>query len=108
MDLDTYWKQLPGFKGNVPSGYNVDPNDKSAMTVRQNFAGFWNLFKFGKRDYKLLDETHPNRIRSAEEWFRIEDKKERGMGSGSLWEGVQEENQKLILKMSEDGCLFLL
>jgi hypothetical protein len=42
------------------------------MSIRDNFTGFWNLWKHGivERNYPLLDEIHPNRIRSAEEWFR--------------------------------------
>jgi hypothetical protein len=44
-----------------------------------------------KRDYALLDEIHPNRIRSAEEWFRREDQLGRELGKGSLWERVQPE-----------------
>ena len=53
----------------MPAGYNADPNDKSTMSMRDNFTVFWNLWKYGivKRDYALLDEIHPNRIRSAEE-----------------------------------------
>ena len=91
----------------MPAGYNADPSDKSTMSVRDNFTGFWNLWKYGivKRDYALLDEIHPNRIRSAEEWFRREDQLGRKLGKGSLWERVQPENARLdsaILKGSED------
>jgi hypothetical protein len=107
-DLDTYWNNGP-LKGmaDMPAGYNADPNDKSTMSVRDNFTGFWNLWKYGivKRDYALLDEIHPNRIRSAEQWFRREDQVGRKLGKGSLWERVQPENWRLdsaILKGSED------
>jgi NmrA-like family protein len=107
-DLDTYWNSGP-FSGiaDLPAGYNADPTDKSTMSVRDNFTGFWNLFKYGiiKRDYVLLDEIHPNRIRSAEQWFRREDQLGRKLGKGSLWERVQPENWRLdsaILKGSED------
>jgi hypothetical protein len=75
------------------------------MSVKDNFTGFWNIWKYGviKRDYALLDKIHPNRIRSAEEFFRKEDQKAREAGKASLWDRVQKENQTSILKISEDG-----
>jgi len=80
------------------------------MTFRQNFTGFFNMWKYSgrnqgviRRDYKLLGEIHPNRIRSAEEFFRIEDAKGKAAGVGSLWDRVQPENLRPILKLAEDG-----
>jgi hypothetical protein len=105
-DVDEYWKQGWAKRwADAPAGYNADPNDTSTMKNRDNFIGFWNIWKYRviDRDYKLLDEIHPNRIRSAEEWFRMEDKKGRSQGKGSLWESVQLKNLKPILKISEDG-----
>lgn len=111
--LEEYWST-----GNVavaaqtPSGYNSDLNDPAAMTFQQNFTGFFNTWKHSwgnnteaviKRDYKLLDEIHPQRIRSAEEWLRIEEEKGRKEGKGGLWDRVQKENLKPVLKLSEDG-----
>jgi len=104
-DLEAYWSNGPqSARAAAPAGYNADPIDKSTMSVRDNFTGFWNLWKYGivKRDYALLDEIHPNRIRSAEEWFRREDQFGRELGHGSLWERVQPENQTPILKIGED------
>jgi hypothetical protein len=104
--LEDYWTKRPtSHSANQPAAYNADPNDKSTMSLRDNFTGFWNIWKYGvvKRDYKLLDEIHPNRIKSAEEWFRKEDQKGREQGKGSLWERVQKENQIPILKLGEDG-----
>ncbi len=77
------------------------------MSFRDNFTGFWNIWKHGiiTRDYALLDEIHPNRIRSAEEWFRREDRLGRELGRGSLWERVQPENwtaESAVLKSSAD------
>ena len=40
----------------------------------------------------FLDEIHPNRIKTAEQWFRREDQLGRELGKGSLWERVQPEN----------------
>jgi hypothetical protein len=104
-DLGAYWRDGPfSAVADTPAGYNADPNDKSTMTIRDNFTGFWNLWKYGviKRDYALLDEIHPNRIKSAEEWFRREDQLGRALGKGGLWERVQPENWTPILKVGED------
>jgi hypothetical protein len=59
-----------------------------------------------QRDYALLDEIHPNRIRTVEQWLRREDERGRQQGKGSLWERVQPENlfkSTPLLKLSEDG-----
>ena len=104
--LEDYWKVMFGGRaGDVPAGYNADPKDKSTMSFKDNFTGFWNTWKHDliKRDYALLDEIHPNRIKSAEEFFRKEDHKGRAAGKGGLWERVQKENQTAILKLGEDG-----
>jgi len=94
-NLDTYWQKGPlSRRADVPTGYNADPNDKSTMSVRDNFTGFWNVWKHGivERDYAFLNEIYPNRIKTAEEWFRREDQLGRELGKGSLWERVQPEN----------------
>jgi hypothetical protein len=90
-----------------PAGYNADLNDKSTMTIRENFTGFWNMWKAHliSRDYALLDEIHPDRIKSAEEWFHREDKLGQELGKGSLWERLQPENwtaDSFVLKVTED------
>lgn len=91
------------FSTQRPASYNSDPTDPSVMTFERNFTGFWHIWRESqgnkgviRRNYKLLDEIHPNRIRSAEEWFRKEAEK------GDLWERVH--NMSPILKWSEDGA----
>jgi hypothetical protein len=111
--LDEYWtKGNTAAAAKAPSGYNSDLNDPAAMTFKQNFTGFFNTWKHSwgnnkqsviKRDYALLDQIHPNRIKSAEEWFKREDEKGRREGKGGLWDRVQKENLKPILKIAEDG-----
>ncbi|WP_100486189.1 NmrA family NAD(P)-binding protein [Mycobacteroides abscessus] len=106
-DVDTYWQGPLGGIADRPAGYNAAPDDPSTMTFRDNFTGFWNLWKDGivKRDYVLLDEIHPNRIRTAEQWFRREEELGRKGGRGGLWERVQPENWSLdaaVLKSSQD------
>ncbi|KAH7391630.1 hypothetical protein BKA64DRAFT_678081 [Cadophora sp. MPI-SDFR-AT-0126] len=104
--LKDYWNSF-GNKSfpDSPAGYNADPNDKSTMSIRDNFTGFWNTWKYDllKRDYKLLDEIHPTRSKSAEEWFRREDKKGREQGLGGLWDRVQKDKLVPIMKDNEDG-----
>jgi hypothetical protein len=105
--LEDYWNGPLNGVADLPAGYNADPNDKSTMSFRDNFTGFWNMWKarFITRDYALLDEIHPNRIKTAEEWFRREDKLGRELGKGGLWERVQPENWTLdsaVLKGSAD------
>ncbi|KAI0835509.1 NAD(P)-binding protein [Hypoxylon sp. FL0890] len=93
-----------------PAGYNADPKDPATMSILQNFSGFWTIWQNSggnkgvvKRDYKFLDSIHPNRIKSAEEFFRRENEKGIKKGLGSLWERVQPEKIAHILKITEDN-----
>ena len=108
VSIDEYWATGPVAAGaDRSSAYNSDLKDPAAMTMRQNFTGFWTIWAncggdnpVIKRDYKLLDEIHPNRISSAEQFFRKE--QERGIkeGLGDLWQQVN--NMKPVLKIAED------
>lgn len=53
-------------------GHGAGPDDETLMNYRQNFTGFWNMWKGGlaKRDYAVLDEIYPGRVKSVEEWMR--------------------------------------
>ncbi|KAK1240101.1 hypothetical protein MKX08_007543 [Trichoderma sp. CBMAI-0020] len=95
VSLDEYWENGAMSRiAHLPAGLDADPKDPSTMTVKQNFTGFWNAFKHNlwKVDYDLLDEIHPNRIKSSEEWFRLQDKAKQASGEQGLWEMVQPEN----------------
>ncbi|MDH7640417.1 NmrA family NAD(P)-binding protein [Sphingomonas oryzagri] len=104
-DLDTYFASIPTIAAQ-PAGYNADPADKSTMSFRENFTGFWNQWKHDviTRDYALLDEIHPGRIRSAENWIRRHEQRAREEGTETLWERVQPGTitNRRILKLSED------
>ena len=105
--LEAYWNGPLKMAADLPAGYNADINDKSTMSFRSNFTGFWNIWKYGviQRDYALLDEIHPNRIRSVEQWLAREDRLGRDAGKGSLWNRVQPENMFSslpLLKLTED------
>ena len=113
VSLEEYWKSGPMARGHKnAAGYNADPKDPATMTVRQNFSGFWNMWKNSggnkgvvQRNYAFLDEVFPGRIKSAEEWFRSEDERSRKAGEGSLLERVLKVTQgkgHTILKIAED------
>lgn len=106
-DLETYWNGPLRVSAGRPAGYNADPADKSTMSFRDNFTGFWNLWKHQviTRDYALLDEIHPGRIKTVEQWLRRQDEQGRQLGKGSLWERMQPENMQRtapLLKLVED------
>ncbi|KAH6874026.1 hypothetical protein B0T10DRAFT_465904 [Thelonectria olida] len=105
--FDDYFATVP--IAELPTAYNADAKDPATMKYRDNFTGWWNLWRHSagnkgliKKDYKLLDEIHPGRIKTVEEWFRREDERGRELGLGSLWERVQPENIGVVLKLHED------
>ncbi|RFU23550.1 hypothetical protein B7463_g12788, partial [Scytalidium lignicola] len=105
--LADYWARGPLGKGTNPTGYNADPEDPATQSMRGGFTAWWNMWKYSggnrgiiQRNFKLLDEIYPNRVKSAEEWFRREEKKSKELGLPSLWEQVN--NPKPVLKLVED------
>ncbi|KAI2472289.1 NAD(P)-binding protein [Annulohypoxylon bovei var. microspora] len=109
VGFDDYFGKVWLLDPEWPAGYNADLKDPATMTVRENFSAFWTTWQNSggnkgvlQRDYKLLDEIHPNRIRSAEDFFRREEEKGVKKGLGMLWERVQPEKIDHILKVSED------
>jgi len=111
VDFDTYWSEGPlSSRADLPAGYSADIDDPATMSVRENFTGFWNIWRHSrkggeghiKRDYSWLDAIHPGRVRSAEEFFRREEEKAKRAGS-SLWERVQPGKLEPILKLQDDG-----
>ncbi|CAF3452369.1 hypothetical protein FGSG_07809 [Fusarium graminearum PH-1] len=109
IPLSAYFETMPA-QGNIPTGYNADPKDPATMSVKDNFTGFWNLWRHSggnkgviRRDYDLLDEIHPNRIRTAEEFFRREEEKRKALGLCRLYEAIENGSIGIILKAREDG-----
>ncbi|KPF53358.1 hypothetical protein J2792_003632 [Novosphingobium capsulatum] len=104
-DLDSYFARFGGIAA-LPAGYNADPKDKSTMSFRDNFTGFWNTWKHEiiTRDYALLDEIHPGRIKSAQDWICRHEQQAAASGGESLWQRVQPDTLpgRPILKLSED------
>lgn len=106
--MSVYFHHMPWSK--EPAGYNADPNDPSTMTFEENFTGFWTMWTHSggnkgviKRDYSLLDEIHPNRIRTAEEFFRPEEERRRSLGLEPLSEAIRSHRLSPILKIGEDN-----
>lgn len=110
-DLDTYWESGPfGGLGGYPAGYNASPDDAATMSLRDNFTGFWNLWKASagnsgvvRRDYKLLDEIHPGRIRSVKEWLTKEEEKCKRQGENGLLSRLQGGTP--VLRFSEESTV---
>jgi hypothetical protein len=109
VDMETYFAD-GGFAkiADLPTGYMVERDSAAAMSVRENFTGWWNSWRASggnnglvKRDYKLLDEIHPGRVRSVEDFFRREAEKAKEEGRGTLWDVVASERS--VLKINEDG-----
>jgi hypothetical protein len=71
LTLDEYFK-LPIFPNpEMIVGHSTNKENSTLLTFRENFSGFWNMWKdnLTKRDYKLLDEILPNRVKSVKEWM---------------------------------------
>ena len=58
-----------------------------------------------RRDYEALDRILPGRIRSAEEWLVAEDARGRKEGLGSLWDRIQADALRPVMKTGEDRLL---
>lgn len=71
VTLDEYF-QLGVFQDpEAKVGYSINPDDPTLLTIRDNFSGLWNTWKDGltKRDYNLLDEILPTRVKSVKAWM---------------------------------------
>ncbi|KAF5676537.1 hypothetical protein FHETE_2033 [Fusarium heterosporum] len=108
VPAEVFFRDLPG--SDNPAGYNSDASDPATMSIKENFSGFFNMWKVSggddpviKRDYNLLDEIHPNRIRSAEQFLRKADAKLRVNGGGGLYESISKNGMAHVLKLSEDN-----
>ena len=71
VTLDEYFEL-----GTVPNpdaklGHSADPNDPTLLTYRESFSGFWSTWKdnLTRRDYNLLDDILPTRVKSVREWM---------------------------------------
>jgi uncharacterized protein YbjT (DUF2867 family) len=71
VTLDEYFKLGLFPDPDAKIGATNNPNDPTLFTFRENFSGFWNTWKdeLTHRDYKLLDEILPSRVKSVKEWM---------------------------------------
>jgi hypothetical protein len=72
VTLDEYFK-LPIFPTpDAKVGHSTGHDDPTLQSYRENCSGFWNSWKDSvlTRDYDLLDEILPTRIKSVGEWMR--------------------------------------
>ncbi|MCJ1239841.1 hypothetical protein MMC14_007839 [Varicellaria rhodocarpa] len=75
VTLDEYftlgiWPDVDAKIGHAGSGGGAE-EDSTLFTVRENFSGFWNTWKdeLTTRDYGLLDEILPTRVKTVREWM---------------------------------------
>lgn len=76
VSLEEYFAS--GVFGNADRkvGHSVGHGDDTLQTYRENFSGFWNtwkedVLKRSEKDYQLLDEILPERVRSVGEWMKL-------------------------------------
>ena len=52
--------------------HGTDGSDNTVMTARENFTGFFHVFRdnLATRDYQLLDRILPDRVKTLEDWMR--------------------------------------
>jgi uncharacterized protein YbjT (DUF2867 family) len=104
VSLEQYWTDGSMSKAkDAASGIETDVSEPGTLTIKDNFTGFWNLWRDSgknkgviRRDYELLDKIHPNRIRSVEQFLRLEDERAKAKGS-SLLEHVKTSKSPLKL-----------
>jgi len=71
VSLDEYFKLGIFPNPDAKVGHSASPDDPTLLTYRENFSGFWNTWKdnLTQRDYPLLDEILPTRMKSVREWM---------------------------------------
>jgi len=70
VTLEEFFKTGP-FRKNADVKIGQPNGDSTFFTYRENFSGFYNTWKdnLTKRDYALLDEILPGRVKSVREWM---------------------------------------
>jgi uncharacterized protein YbjT (DUF2867 family) len=70
------WSKLPKGGDTKVGSQSVKDENALLQTYAQNFANWWHLYQASagnkgliQRDYKLLDEILPSRVKSVEEWM---------------------------------------
>ena len=73
VTLDQYFGSGAFPDPDAKIGQAAGRDDPTLFTFRENFSGFWNTWKdeLTKRDYALLDEILPGRVKSVKEWMEL-------------------------------------
>jgi hypothetical protein len=75
MSMEEYLPKAEPYPG-APANWGIGPNvatDGALMSWKENFKAWWQYWGEGfgaTRDMALLDEIHPNRIKSLDAWMR--------------------------------------
>lgn len=71
------WAKLPKGTDTKIGFQSVKDDNALLLTYSENFTNWWHLYQVSgknegliKRDYKLLDEILPTRVKSIEEWMK--------------------------------------
>ncbi|KAK0387944.1 hypothetical protein NLU13_4188 [Sarocladium strictum] len=107
ISMEEYWATGPmAARASAPAGYTADINESGTLSVKDNFTGFWNVWRDSgknegvvKRDYALLDKIHPQRIRTVEQFFRLEEERAKAEGTTLLG---RIKNPRPVLKLQAD------
>jgi hypothetical protein len=74
---DRTWKGLPKGPDTKVGFLSVKDDNALLQTYGENFANWWHLYQASagnkgliKRDYKLLDEILPTRVKGIKEWMK--------------------------------------
>lgn len=75
--LEAHFSGLPNGVDTKIAAQSTSDQATLTLSVGQNFENWWNLYRSSagnegliRRDYAFLDEILPDRVRSAEDWFR--------------------------------------
>jgi len=76
LSLDEYFASGIFGPADRKVGHSVGHDDDTLQTYRENFSGFWNtwkqdVLKRSEKDFELMDEILPERVRSVGEWMRL-------------------------------------
>lgn len=73
---DVAWANLPNKKETKVGFRSVNDDRALLQTYEQNFSAWWNLYQNSAgnmgvivRDYEMLDQILPERVKSVEEWM---------------------------------------
>ncbi|KAK5051541.1 hypothetical protein LTR84_003193 [Exophiala bonariae] len=76
--LDAHFSSLPDGVHTKVAAHSTSDQATLTLSLGRNFGNWWNLYRAStpdnkgliRRDFAFLDEILPDRVRSAEEWFR--------------------------------------